>query len=74
MLHQFPFRVLGFHCDSGSEFLNHQVEKMLNKLLVEFTKSRAYRTTDNALVEGFNPLFVANTPSARRINNFRVNS
>ena len=27
---------------------------MLNKLLVEFTKSRAYRTTDNALVEGKN--------------------
>src|SRR4029077_4443752 len=36
------------------EFLNHQVEKMLNKLLVEFTKSRPYRTTDNALVEGKN--------------------
>jgi hypothetical protein len=30
------------------------VEKMLNKVLVEFTKSRAYRTTDNALVEGRN--------------------
>ena len=55
MLHQFPFRVLGFHCDNGSEFLNHKVVKLLNKLLVEeFTKSRAYRTTDNALVEGKN--------------------
>lgn len=54
MLHQFPFRVLGLHCDNGSEFLNHQVEKMLTKLPVEFTKSRAYRTTDNALVEGKN--------------------
>jgi len=21
MLHQFPFRILGFHCDAGSEFL-----------------------------------------------------
>jgi hypothetical protein len=52
MLHQFPFRILGFHCDNGSEFLNHTVVKLLNKLLVEeFTKSRAYRTTDNALVE-----------------------
>jgi hypothetical protein len=28
--------------------------KLLGKLLVEFTKSRAYRTTDNALVEGKN--------------------
>lgn len=55
MLHQFPFRMLGFHCDNGSEFLNHTVVKLLNKLLVEeFTKSRAYRTTDNALVEGKN--------------------
>lgn len=39
---------------NGSEFLNHQVEKIFNKLLVEFTKSRAYWTTDNALVEGKN--------------------
>src|SRR5437588_2090070 len=55
ILHQFPFRILGFHCDNGSELLNHNVVKLLNKLLVEeFTKSRAYRTTDNALVEGKN--------------------
>lgn len=55
MLHQFPFRLRGFHCDNGSEFLNHKVARLLNKLLVEeFTKSRAYRTTDNALVEGKN--------------------
>ncbi len=55
MLHQFPFRIRGFHCDNGSEFLNHKVQKLLNKLLVEeFTKSRANRTTDNALVEGEN--------------------
>ena len=54
MLHQFPFRILGFHCGNGSEFLNHRVAKLLNKLLAEFTKSRAYRTTDNALVEGKN--------------------
>jgi hypothetical protein len=54
MLHQFPFRICGFHCDNGSEFLNHRVAGLLNKLLAEFTKSRAYRTTDNALVEGKN--------------------
>jgi hypothetical protein len=54
MLHQFPFCILGFHCDNGSEFINRQVAALLNKLLVEFTKSRAYRTTDNALVEGKN--------------------
>jgi transposase InsO family protein len=54
MLHQFPFRIQGFHSDNGSEFVNHTVAKLLNKLLIEFTKSRAYRTTDNALVEGKN--------------------
>ena len=55
MLHQFPFRIVGFHCDNGSEFLNHKVAQLLNKLLVEeFTKSRAYKTTDNAMVEGKN--------------------
>lgn len=54
MLHQFPFLILGFHSDNGSEFINHRVAKMLEKLLIEFTKSRTYRTTDNALVEGKN--------------------
>jgi len=54
ILHQFPFRIRGLHCDNGSEFINHTVAKLLNKLLAEFTKSRAYRTTDNALVEGKN--------------------
>ena len=55
MLHQFPFRIRGFHSDNGSEFVNRLVEKLLNKLLVaEFTKSRSHRTSDNALVEGKN--------------------
>ena len=54
VLHQFPFRILGFHADNGSEYINHQVAGMLNKLLVEFTKSRAYKSQDNALVEGKN--------------------
>ena len=54
ILHQYPFRILGFHSDNGSEFLNERVATMLNKLLIDFTKSRAYRTTDNALVEGKN--------------------
>lgn len=55
MLHQFPFRIRGFHADNGSEFINRNVAAMLNRMLVkEFTKSRANRTTDNALVEGKN--------------------
>jgi len=54
MLHQFPFRIQGFHADNGSEFINHTVAQLLEKLLVEFTKSRANRSQDNALVEGKN--------------------
>jgi len=55
MLHQFPFLILGFHADNGSEFVNHKVVELLNKLLVEeFTRSRPNRSSDNALVEGKN--------------------
>jgi hypothetical protein len=54
ILQQFPFNIIGFHSDKNSEFMNHRVARLMNKLLIEFTKSRAYRTTDNALVEGKN--------------------
>jgi transposase InsO family protein len=54
ILHQFPFRILGFHADNGSEFINRTVAKLLEKLRVEFTKSRACRSQDQALVEGKN--------------------
>jgi transposase InsO family protein len=54
MLHQFPFQILGFHADNGSEYINHTVAKLLKKLMAEFTKSRANRSQDNALVEGKN--------------------
>src|SRR6266705_6502329 len=52
MLHQFPFRILGFHSDNGSEYINYQVAKLLKSLLIELTNSRANRSHDNALVEG----------------------
>jgi transposase InsO family protein len=51
LLDGFPFRILGFHADNGSEYINHQVAKMLDKLRVEFTKSRPYHSNDNGLVE-----------------------
>ena len=54
ILHQFPFRILGFHSDNGSEYINYEVAKLLKTLLIEFTKSRANRSQDNALVEGKN--------------------
>jgi transposase InsO family protein len=51
MLRQFPFRVLGFHSDNGSEFINHIVAELLNKLWIEQTKSRPRHCNDNALAE-----------------------
>ena len=58
LLKTFPFKILGFHSDNGSEYINHQVSKMLQKMLVEQTKSRSRRTNDNALVEGKNGAIV----------------
>lgn len=58
LLKTFPFRIFGFHSDNGSEYINYQVSKMLQKMLVEQTKSRSRRTNDNALVEGKNGAIV----------------
>jgi len=54
LLAAFPFVILGFHADNGSEYINHRLAKLLNKLLIEFTKSRSRRTNDNALAESKN--------------------
>jgi hypothetical protein len=54
MLQQFPFVIRGFHSDNGSEFINHTVAKLLGKLLIEQTKSRARHSGDNGLVEAKN--------------------
>src|SRR5438445_5840746 len=51
MLAQFPFRIQSFHSDNGSEFINHTVAKLLNKLRIEQTKSRPRHSNDNGLVE-----------------------
>jgi len=51
MLAQFPFHIQGFHSDNGSEFINHTVAKLLNKLRIEQTKSRPRHSNDNGLVE-----------------------
>jgi transposase InsO family protein len=54
MLQQFPFVIRGFHSDNGSEFINYIVAKLLGKLLIEQTKSRARHSGDNGLVEAKN--------------------
>ena len=58
LLASFPFVILGFHSDNGSEYINHLVAKLLNKLLIEFTKSRPRHSNDNALAESKNAAVV----------------
>jgi len=50
-LNQFPFKILNFHSDNGSEYINRIVAELLNKLLIKQTKSRARKCNDNALAE-----------------------
>ena len=47
----FPFKIKGFHADNGSEYINDSVAGLLEKLHIEFTKSRPRRSNDNGLVE-----------------------
>ena len=54
LLQTFPFVIRGFHSDNGSEYINHRVARLLQKLHIELTKSRSRQTNDNALVEGKN--------------------
>ena len=80
MLAQFPFEILGFHADNGSEYVNHRVAAMLEKLRVEFTRSRPRRSNDNGLAETKNGAVVRKMfgyahiaqRHARRFNTFCV--
>jgi hypothetical protein len=51
LLDGFPFEILGFHSDGGSEYINHDIARLLDKLRIEFTRSRPRQTNDNALAE-----------------------
>lgn len=54
----FPFVVLGFHADNGSEYINYKVAKLLDKLRIEFTRSRPRHSNDNGLAETKNGAIV----------------
>lgn len=54
LLAQFPFHIIEFHSDNGSEYINRIVAEILNRLLIRQTKSRPRHCNDNALVEGKN--------------------
>lgn len=58
LLAGFPFLVLGFHADNGSEYINYTVAELLEKLRIEFTKSRPRHSNDNGLAETKNGAIV----------------
>lgn len=63
----FPFVLLNFHSDNGSEYINKQVARLLEKMRIHQTKSRSRHTNDNALVEGKNAAVVRKHMGRRHI-------
>ena len=51
LIKKYPFKIINFHADNGSEYINKYVAELLNELLIELTKSRPRHSNDNALVE-----------------------
>ncbi|HBD7117411.1 TPA: transposase family protein [Legionella pneumophila] len=54
LLHTFPFEIINFHSDNGSEYINRVVADLLNRMHIKMTKSRARHSNDNALAESKN--------------------
>lgn len=80
MLEQYPFKIIEFHSDNGSEYINKYLVKLLNKLLIKLTKSRSRKSNDNALCESKNNVirkhmgyFYINQKYAPSINDFMKN-
>ncbi len=80
----FPFQLLGFHADNGSEYINRHVAELLAKLHIELTKSLARHCNDNALAESKNATVVRKilgyvhipqrfAPQVNRFNQDRLN-
>lgn len=51
LLEKFPFVIIEFHSDNGSEYINRTVVELLNKLLIQLTKTRPRHSNDNGLAE-----------------------
>ena len=54
LIAEYPFVIHGFHSDNGSEYINHKVAALLNRLLIRLTKSRPRHSNDNGLPESKN--------------------
>lgn len=47
----FPFKLVNFHADNGSEYINYKVADLLERMRVKLTKSRPRHSGDNGLAE-----------------------
>ncbi len=56
-----PFKIINFHSDNGSEYINNVVTDILNRLHIKQTKSRPRKHNDNALVETKNGSIIRKT-------------
>jgi hypothetical protein len=68
-----PFKIKGFDCDNGSEFLNYHLFRYFvdrpNGQPVQFTRSRPYHKNDNAHVEQKNWTHVRHVLGYERFDN-----
>lgn len=69
-----PFKVRGFDCDNGSEFLNWHLERypQKRKRPIQFTRSRPYHKNDNAHIENKNWTQVRQDLGYQRFDNPEV--
>lgn len=78
-----PYKIINFHSDNGSEYINKHVAEWLQNLHIKQTKSRSRKHNDNALVESKNGSVIrkhmgyfhipANEYNANIINKFYIN-
>lgn len=68
----FPFKIFNFHSDRGVEFINQIVARLLNKLIIEQTKSRSRHSNDNALIESKNGSIIRKNFGYEHINKSQV--
>jgi len=81
LINAYPFIILGFHADNGSEYINFEVVAMLNRLLIKLTKSRPRHSNDNALIESKNGTVIRkwfgygfiDSSNASKLNEFYFN-
>ena len=64
-----PFKILGMHPDTGSEFINYFVKDWCDENRIELTRSRPYHKNDNAYVEQKNGHVIRRFLGYSRIDN-----